>query len=212
MSLTIAFCNSHGIVMAADRFITTTVDGASFCGTTTEQKLFLSPEGFGFTYAGTSTFRNHPASYWMDRFIERFSHLNLNVHDYVQNLCTAFHFLDKSQNIIIIGAGCTNGTNHVYSSNSISRIIVNHLYESETCISVSGENDLALRIIDTYPINRNVFTTVDMVDFVRHVILTASNIQKFAQRPITISPECDVLLITSKMSKWVIPSPNLWLQ
>lgn len=206
MSLTIAFCTPHGIVVSADRCITTTLEsGSSFCRTMKERKLFLTPTGFAFTYAGKSTFSNRPASYWMNRFVSRFSDPNLTVADCTRKLCVAFHSMEPTKNIVIIGAGYENGKPRVYSSSSSKRTLTDHLKGGITCIAFSGETDLAKVIIDAKPLDTKSYTIPDTIDFVKHVTLTVSNIQRFGQTPITVSPDCDTLLIEDGRSRWVDP-------
>ena len=206
MSLIMSFCTPHGIVMGADRCITTTLtSGSSFCHSVQERKLFLAQNGFGFSYCGNSTFRDLPASYWMNRLIQRFSSLDLNVADFTLKLCLAFHVLDPVQNIIIIGSGYQHGKPQVYSANSTKRELIDHLNGQNTCISFAGESDLARTIIDAKPIDRKRYTIPDAIDFTKHVILTVSNIQKFAQTPKTVSPDCDILVILDARSQWIEP-------
>ena len=206
MSLAITFCTPHGIVVSADRCITTTLkSGSSFCQTMQERKLFLAPMGFAFTYTGDSTFRNRPASYWMNRIVSRFSNPNLTVADCTRKICIAFHSMEPTKNIVIIGSGYENGEPRVYSSNSSKRILTDHLKGDITCIAFSGETDLAKAIIDAKPVDTKSYTIPDAIDFVKHVTLTVSNIQKFGQTPVTVSHDCDVLVIEASRSLWIDP-------
>lgn len=206
MSLAISFCTSHGIVMGADRCITTTLaDGKSFCGTTQERKLFLSPTGYGFSYTGASTYRGLPASYWMERLIERFSTPDRDVPGLVMKLCAAFYSLDPQQNTIMIGAGYQDGKPQVYSCASGKRSLTDHLQGKLDCIAYSGETDLARKVIDAVPVDRSSYTIPDAIDFTKHVITTVSNIQRFAPTPVTVSPDCDILVITARGARWVEP-------
>ncbi|MBQ6756791.1 MAG: hypothetical protein IJP43_07640 [Oscillospiraceae bacterium] len=206
MSLIMSFCTSHGIVMGADRCITTNLaSGESFISTMHERKLFMTSNGFGIAYAGSSTFKDRPASYWIERFIPKLSVRSRSVSDLVYRLCLAFHRLDPDKSIIIIGSGYKDGNPQVFSCNSSKLKSCDHLNGKNDCIAFAGEVNLARCIIDAVPIARNTYTTLDAVDFIKHVILTTSNIQKFGQIPITVSPECDLLYIGEKISKWIEP-------
>ena len=199
MSLAIALSTAHGIVMAADRYITATVNGQSFCKTTNAQKVFLCKNGYGFCYTGNANFRGCPSSYWMEKFIDRFGSLNLNVPNFVRKLCIAFYSLDKSQNIILIGAGYENDVPVIYSCNSSKRLLSEHPLGSAV---YSGETDIAKAVIDTKPCNRGDYTLPDAIDFVRHVIMSTSNIQRFGNVAVTVGPNCDILLISKDKSCW----------
>lgn len=203
MSLIMAFCTTHGIIMSGDRCITTTLDNKkSFCSTMSERKLFLSKKGFGFSYAGSSTFRNKPASYWMERFIMRFDGLDISLYEYVKKLSVAFHTLDNSRNIILVGCGYQNLNPCVYSVGSSNLTLVDHIKDG-TCIAFAGESNLARTIIEILPLDQKSFTLHDAIQFVQHVTLTLSNAQRFAQTQMTISPKCDILKITAANSEWI---------
>lgn len=78
MSLVITFATAHGIVMAADRCITTTlVSGKSFVLTDQERKLFLADCGYAFSYTGSSSFDGKPiepsAAQWEKVLLSLFS-------------------------------------------------------------------------------------------------------------------------------------------
>lgn len=205
MSLAISFCTCHGIIMSADRCITTTLsDGKSFCATMSEQKLFISKNGYGFSYTGASTYKGKPASYWMDRFICYLDRSNLTLSQYLESLSSKFRYLDNTKNIIIIGCCFHNNAPMVYSISSASGTLTDHLSHADTCIAFSGESNIAKQIIDMLPIDYKSYTLFDAIEFVKHVTLTTSNIQKFALTPITVSPTCDILKITNSGINWVV--------
>lgn len=208
MSLALAFYNNNGIVMSADRRITTIVDDSSFPLTDNEQKIFLSTEGYGFAYVGSSKFRDRPTSYWMRRFIGEYSCKGLSVSQFLVKLCKTFYLLDKTKNVSIIGVGIENNKNQVYSIGSYEMNLADHAADGKCNIIFSGEKEIARNIIDMYPIDKSLFPISDMIDYVKHVTLTASNIQKFAQMQQTISKDCDILAITNKSSKWVATPPS----
>ena len=211
MSLALVFCTCHGIIMSADRCITTTLSsGASFCATMSERKLFLSNNNFGISYTGVASFEGLPASYWVQKFMSRFDKLHLSLKDYVLKLCKAFKKLSPNANVIINGCGYQDDKPCVYSCSSKNLSFADFLAERKTAIVVSGENDLALAIIDALPIDHQKYTVTDAIEFVKHVNLTVSNIQRFAQAPITVSPQCDVLLLTSNDAKWIVQPPSMF--
>lgn len=211
MSLVISFCTNHGIIMSGDRYITTTLKtGSSFCQTENEQKVFLSKKCYGFACAGSYTFKRKPASYWMERFIHRFDSMNLSLIQYLQKLKTAFYQLDNSVNIIIIGCGYDGLIPLVYSSSSFAKELTNHLEQNDTCIAFAGENGIAQKIIDMLPLDHTSYTLYDAVEFVKHVTLTVSNIQRFAQTPVTVGKDCDILCLTPQKADWIVRPPTLF--
>ena len=210
MSLAIAFATAHGVVLSADRCICTTLEsGKSFMQTRTERKLFLSEDNCGFTYTGDANFEEKPTSFWMERFISRYALLSLRPDAFVKKLCIAFHQLDSDKNVVIIGAGYSDGLPQVYSCGSQSMVMVNHLAKETTGIIFSGENALARNVIDMVPIQKQSFTVPDAIEFVKHVTLTVSNIQRFGQVPVTVSPDCDILAVLPNDARWVIPPVSL---
>ena len=179
MSLIMAFCTTHGIIMSGDRCITTTLDNKkSFCSTMSERKLFLSKKGL------------------------RFDGLDISLYEYVKKLSVAFHTLDNSRNIILVGCGYQNLNPCVYSVGSSNLTLVDHIKDG-TCIAFAGESNLARTIIEILPLDQKSFTLHDAIQFVQHVTLTLSNAQRFAQTQMTISPKCDILKITAANSEWI---------
>lgn len=146
----------------------------------------------------------------MERFIHRFDPMNLSLIQYLQKLKTAFYQLDNSANIIIIGCGYDGLTPLVYSTSSSAKELTNHLGEVDTCIAFAGESDIAKKIIDMLPLDRTSYTLYDAVEFVKHVTLTVSNIQRFAQAPVTVGKDCDILCITDQKAEWIVRPPTLF--
>ena len=141
----------------------------------------------------------------MAQFVDRFSSSELSVQACLQILRAQFLSLSHSEKLILIGCGYQDGCFHVHSCNLIYEKIVDHLEKSRTCIAFSGEQELAKGIIDAVPIDRSWYTIPDASAFIQHVILTVSNIQRFGQTPITVSPDCDLLYIGAGGSRWLIP-------
>ena len=205
MSLAISFCTCHGIVMSADRAITTTTkDGKSFLSSENDQKLFLSQKGYGFSYTGQASYRNRPASYWMNRFIKRFDLMEISLADYLWKLAVAFHCLDAKNNIILIGCGYQDGNAMVYSTNSSTRKITDHLKNRDTCIAFSGESTLAKKIIDIADMDTKSYNLTDAIEYLKFVTFTVSRIQKFYLLAKTVGPVCDVLKIVPTGSEWIV--------
>mgnify|MGYP005762464573 CR=1 FL=1 len=213
MSLAISFYNSHGIVMSADRRITTTINKTaatkeSFLLTDTEQKLFRLSEQCGLSVTGSFSFNGLPVSSIINSYIfnhdvekETPSQYLLYLAEYIKNL----HNSD-SDNCILILSGYRNTIPFVFSCGTSKLSVCNHIEEgSKHAVVYSGESDLLGILLNSkgFSYDYSKFTLCDVINFSRFMTKTVAGLQRYQQRIQTVSDDCDILCFTPHKSLWI---------
>ena len=105
MSLALVLYNAHGLVVAADRCITTTINNNTFNRTMADRKLFLSPEGYAFTYVGNASMQGKPMSAVFVQTISLFSGQGLSLETFAHKLMSVLSAskLDKETTVYAVG-------------------------------------------------------------------------------------------------------------
>lgn len=209
MSLAMALYNHHGIVMSADKLITSTIkDGEKeiqYTRPSTEQKLFLIEEKYGLSCTGTASINGIPISAILEKYFVENSIQNLDIDTWLLNLANHFHAqLDgTTNNIIFIICGYQNNHRIIASTNTLKPSIT--LFTSEASLTYSGENQFVDLLINSpiIPFEYSKFTMQDSVDFLCFLNETVANLMHFGQYSPTVSKECDILAIYPNKSYWV---------
>ena len=110
MSLAITLANQYGIVMSADRRITTTVtrsetnETESFVLTEHEQKLFLTKAGHGISYTGASSLAGGRRTACIIRKTLAQLEECLSLEDEILSVKKELQAFANGRNVILIGA------------------------------------------------------------------------------------------------------------
>ncbi len=212
MSLAIALHNYHGIVMLADKMMTSTFEKDGNMETInlppTDQKLFLIENKYGLSYTGTASINGIPISallkqYFLDNIIGKSNPIS-----WLLNLANHFHnLLSDNQNIIFIMCGYYNGGKFVINTNTSSPQI--NFSDTNHPLVYSGESDILTQIININKISYEFpkFTIQDSIDFLYFLNRTVAGMMYFGQYLPTVSKECDILTISPIDSHWVLHNP-----
>ena len=122
MSLAITLANQYGIVMSADRRITTAVtrsetnETESFVLTEHEQKLFLTKAGHGISYTGASSLAGGRRTACIIRKTLAQLEECLSLEDEILSVKKELQAFANGRNVILIGAAICDEKNRVLSS------------------------------------------------------------------------------------------------
>lgn len=213
MSLAITLANQYGIVMSADRRITTTVtrsetnETESFVLTEHEQKLFLTKAGHGISYTGASSLAGGRRTACIIRKTLAQLEECLSLEDEILSVKKELQAFANGRNVILIGAAICDEKNRVLSSSLTTDEITEHT-KDEKCLAFSGESDTVIKLTDMFPVDRNAFPLQESIDYLRFLTRSVAGLQHYAQMNQTVSEACDVLVIQSSGTEW-ITSPEV---
>lgn len=209
MSLVISFNNHHGIVMSADKLVTSTYakdnQPCTIHGSCTEQKLFLVENKYGLSYTGTSSVDNIPISALIEEYISQHS-VNNNPPIWLLEMANYFHLKMEqieNANCVFIFCGYHNDSQFVLTTNTMNPEVTDST--EKHCLIYSGESILLDHLInsDLIAFDYSKFTMQDSVDFLRFLNETVSGLMYFGQILPTVSKECDILAIYPNETRWV---------
>lgn len=217
MSLALVLANRYGIVMSADRRLTTTIvnnetgEKVSFLLTDCEQKLFLTPSGHGISYTGASSFENGiRTSTTIQNAVLGAETNNVTLHDELTLIKQRLLEVSNGKNVILSGAEILDGHNKVLSTSLISDKIVEHTDENGCCLALSGESVIAMKLTDMLPVDRNSFPLQESINYLRFLTRSVAGIQHYAQVNQTVSEECDLLVIQPSGARWITSPDDLY--
>ena len=158
MSLAIVLSNPYGIVMSADRRLTTTISDEqtnsteSFVLTDHEQKIFLTKSGHGITYTGASGLENQTrTSCTIKRCLSQLNE-SLSIEDELRLLKQELLAIAGKRNVVLIGAAISNGNRIVLSTSLVSEAITELTNENGNCLAFSGESEILIKLTDMFPV------------------------------------------------------------
>ena len=206
MSLAITLANQYGIVMSADRRLTTTVtdektkENESFILTEHEQKIFLTNSGHGITYTGASSLENGEKTSCIIRNLLAGLAPTLTIEEELRSVRERLQSVADKRNVILIGAAIANNHRCVFSTSLIST--------DESCLSFSGESGTIRKLTDMFPVNFSAFPLQESINYLRFLTRSVAGLQHYAQMNQTVSEDCDVLVIRDSGAQW-ITSPDI---
>lgn len=213
MSLAITLANPYGIVMSADRRLTTTVTHSkteeieSFLLTEHEQKLFLTKAGHGISYTGASSLEEGKStSCIINKTLVQLGE-NLSLEDEILSIKKKLQSFSNGQNVILIGAAICNEKNYVLSSSLIANEITELTDKDGNCLAFSGESEIVIKLMDMLPVDRNAFPLQESINYLRFLTRSVAGLQHYAQISQTVSEDCDILVIRDSGAQW-ITSPD----
>lgn len=189
MSFTFASYNEYGIVITADRrFTGSNQDGFVNVATNAGRKLFLSVQGYAISFAGGAMQNSIPTSKLISDTLNELSG---------EFTLSAFfaEFINRMvplcpKNVIFLAAGYEDGQPRIYTATTTNPELV--LLGG---IGYAGETDLGQKILCAIPIAYSSMPLQDRLDFHRFVTATISKLQSFSDHGITVSEECDAVVI-----------------
>ncbi len=213
MSVALSFYNKHGITVCADRRIITCVNANentkdSFVLTDSEQKLFSIMDKFALTFSGTASFRGVPTSFIICDYIDRFNLTSLTPSELILSLAKYIHgfHCNDNDNCVLILSGYHAGSPFIFSTGTQSPSVNTHIDQSVlSSLAYSGESNILDVFLksDSVKYDYGNFTMQDAVDFLRFLVRTTSEWQRFQQGIQSVSPECDIICITPNNLCWV---------
>lgn len=214
MSLAITLANPYGIVMSADRRLTTTVtdektkENESFILTEHEQKIFLTNSGHGITYTGASSLENGEKTSCIIRNFLAGLAPTLTIEEELRSVRERLQSVADKRNVILIGAAIANNHRCVFSTSLISDELTDHISTDESCLSFSGESGTIRKLTDMFPVNFSAFPLQESINYLRFLTRSVAGLQHYAQMNQTVSEDCDVLVIRDSGTQW-ITSPDI---
>jgi len=210
MSLSLNFPTYNGIIMTADRRITTTLNSVdpnqSFLFSDNENKLFLLKNGFGLNYTGTSSVNNIPISSIINDLVNKIDVLKFSPKELLSFIADHINTLNNNGNTILTLSGFLNEEPFICSINT-KFYEFQYLYNKDMpmTLSFSGETDMIISLLNDpkYKYDYSKFNLQDAIDFLTLINNTVADFQHFQQRLQTVSHDCDVLAITKYSSNWV---------
>ena len=209
MSLAIVLSNPYGIVMSADRRLTTTISDEqtnsteSFVLTDHEQKIFLTKSGHGITYTGASGLENQTRT---SCTIKRC----LSIEDELRLLKQELLAIAGKRNVVLIGAAISNGNRIVLSTSLVSEAITELTNENGNCLAFSGESEILIKLTDMFPVEHNAFPLQESINYLRFLTRSVAGVQHYAQINQTVSEECDILVIQNIGAQWITSPETLF--
>lgn len=189
MSFTFASFNEYGIVMTADRrFTGSNQSGLINVATNTGKKLFLSSQGYAISFAGCA-FQNQVPT---PKLISD----TLNQLQEDMTLSALFsEFINRMvplcpENVVFLAAGYEDGHPRIYTATT-----ENPQLKLFGQLGYAGETELGEKIICAIPIAYTSMTLQDRLDFHRFITATISKLQSFSNHGLTVSEECDAVVI-----------------
>lgn len=217
MSLAMVLANPYGIVMTADRRLTTTVSvkniatTESFFLTDHAQKIFLTKAGHGITYTGASDFNDGTCtSEIIKDAINEYNNPKAPVQSELLFIKRKLAEHKDTRGLTLLGAEIRDTKRHVYAISLNKDSIDKQTNENGNCFIFSGESDLAKKIAEMLPVNQNRFPVQESINYLRFINSTVAGMLHYAQRNQTVSEECDVLVITADGSRWITEPCNLY--
>ena len=161
MSLAITLANQYGIVMSADRRITTTVtrsetnETESFVLTEHEQKLFLTKAGHGISYTGASSLAGGRRTACIIRKTLAQLEECLSLEDEILSVKKELQAFANGRNVILIGAAICDEKNRVLSSSLTTDEITEHLsrddFQANVCLNYGGRDEILRAVRQRQP-------------------------------------------------------------
>lgn len=215
MSLAVVLANQYGIVLSADRRLTTTIINKetgvrnSFLLTDWEQKIFLTKTGHGITYTGAAFLGNgNNTSCVVQQTLAQLDE-KLSIKDELLIIKQKLQSLSNGENVVLIGAEASNSRNLVVSTSLIADDLTEHTSADGTCLVYSGESDLAKKLIDMFVVDRNAFPLQESINYLRFLNRSVAGLQHYAQIKQTVSEECNVLVLQSSGAQWITAPEEL---
>lgn len=216
MSLAIVLSNPYGIVLSADRRLTTTISDEqtnsteSFVLTDHEQKIFLTKSGHGITYTGASGLENQTrTSCTIKRCLSQLNE-SLSIEDELRLLKQELLAIAGKRNVVLIGAAISNGNRIVLSTSLVSEAITELTNENGNCLAFSGESEILIKLTDMFPVERNAFPLQESINYLRFLTRSVAGVQHYAQINQTVSEECDILVIQDIGAQWITSPETLF--
>lgn len=213
MSLAITLANPYGIVMSADRRLTTTVtdektkEKESFVLTEHEQKIFLTNSGHGITYTGASSFENGEKTSCIIRNFLAGLAPTLTIEEELRSIKERLQSVAGKRNVVLIGAAIVNNHRCVFSASLISDELTNHIPGGRHCLVFSGESNTVQKLTDMFSVNYSAFPLQESVNYLRFLTRSVAGLQHYAEMNQTVSEGCDILVIRDSGAQW-ITSPD----
>ncbi|MBS6136373.1 MAG: hypothetical protein KH706_07520 [Faecalibacterium prausnitzii] len=215
MSLAITLANQYGIVMSADRRLTTTVtdektnEKESFVLTEYEQKIFLTNSGHGITYTGASSFKNGEKTSCIIRNFLVGLAPTLSIEEELLSVKERLKSIAGERNVILLGAAIdSRNIRRVFATSLISAELTDHISTNGSCLSFSGESDTLKKLTDMFPVNYSAFPLQESINYLRFLTRSVAGLQHYAQINQTVSEDCDILVLRDSGAQW-ITSPEI---
>lgn len=214
MSLAITLANQYGIVMSADRRLTTTVTRSktgemeSFVLTEHEQKLFLTRAGHGISYTGASSLEEGKSTSCIIRKTLAQLDETLSLKDEILSIKKKLQAFSNERNVILIGAAVYEEKNGVISSSLTENEITELTDKDGSCLAFSGESKIVIKLTDMFPVDRNAFPLQESINYLRFLTRSVAGLQHYAQINQTVSEDCDILVLRNSGAQW-ITSPEI---
>lgn len=215
MSLAITLANPYGIVMSADRRLTTTVtdektkEKESFVLTEYEQKIFLTNSGHGITYTGASSLENGEKTSCIIRSFLAGLAPTLTIEEELRSVKKRLQSAAGKRNVVLIGASITNNHRCVFSASLISDELTDHISTDGYCLSFSGESNTIQKLTDMFPVNFSAFPLQESINYLRFLTHSVAGLQHYAQMNQTVSKDCDILVIRDSGAQWITSPETL---
>lgn len=209
MSLAMTLYNHHGIIMCADKMITSTYKDDDNRNITidmppTEQKLFLIEDKYGLSYTGTASINNVPVSALLEKYFRENIIGESEPNFWLFMMAQYFKSqLADTGNIVFIMCGYFENKQIVMTTNTKNPQVITQ--NGKPKIIYSGETDFADIIINNKAVSFEYakFTMQDSVNLLYFINNTVANMMYWGQYLPTVSKECDVLAIYPNKSHWV---------
>lgn len=189
MSFTFASYNEYGIVITADRrFTGSNQNGFINVATNTGRKLFLSTQGYAISFAGGAMQNSVPTSKIISDILNELTNEVLLSEFFAEFINRIVPLCTK--NVIFLATGYENGKPQIYTATTTNPDIV-----TLGNIGYAGETDLGKKILCAIGIAYDSMPLQDRLDFHRLINATISKLQSFSDYGVTVSEECDAVVI-----------------
>lgn len=216
MSLTIALANSYGIVISADRRLTSTITddktnkSESFLLTDFEQKIFCTPATHGLTYVGDAYLSNGQRTSSTIQHVLHQMDSSLSLEEELNIVKASLLRSGNRPDVTLLGAAISDRKNVVLTTSTKSNKITNYCNELGRCLAFTGETEAISKIVDIYPVEYQAFPLQESINSLRFLTKSVAGVMKYAQLNQTVSEECDILVISPFKTQWVTSPEDLY--
>lgn len=212
MSLIVAVNTFEGIVVAGDKRITLSILSRDdkklvnhFSSTDHDEKVFLSKDHFSVQYCNDASINDIPVSKCVKNFLRKSSsfespkELALALKKYLVSL-------GPTCKVSLLVSGYQKEKPSIYEIHTNDEIAKEWLDDKGfPCCICSGRSEVFSRFDEKYGLSFCFMRIADAIDFCDFLVKATSKLLSFSAQPCTVSPTCDIAVITPYGAWWVTP-------
>lgn len=205
MSLCIALSTPRGLILSGDRRIMAkTETGTEYVLTDHEQKLFLTENRRGYLFCGAASYQSGTLAPVFGDILRAVGRRGLPMAEELSAVKeTLLETMPDVGNVIILSAGYENGRRYMLDTNTTSQPVTGADAPDPVNMKYAGESGALSSMLHAFRADYGKFPLQESADYLRFLNRATADLLHFSENSDTVSPGCDVLVITPDRARFL---------